>query len=103
MASCWIRPCPGGACIMYLALVFEISYSGRKNQKSVAWIIAAIFLEAVVNFSSAHGGMEISGGRSVKLKTALPLFSGCLHLRCLLLLSVEFHHPVRLPGASSIL
>jgi len=34
---------------MYLALVFEISYSGRKNQKSVAWIIAAIFLEAVVN------------------------------------------------------
>jgi len=27
----------------------EISYSGRKNQKSVAWIIAAIFLEAVVN------------------------------------------------------
>jgi hypothetical protein len=24
---------------MYLALVFEISYSGRKIQKSVAWII----------------------------------------------------------------
>jgi hypothetical protein len=24
---------------MYLALVFEISYSGRKIQKSVAWIM----------------------------------------------------------------
>src|SRR5258708_38550709 len=44
MASCWISPCPGGACIMYLALVFEISYSGRKIQKSVAWIIVAHFL-----------------------------------------------------------
>src|SRR5260370_16631442 len=100
MASCWIRPCPGGACIMYLALVFEISYSGRKNQKSVAWIIAAIFLEAVVNFSSAHGGMEISVGRSVKLKTPFPLFSVCLHLISFPLLSVHFHHPFRPPDPS---
>src|ERR1700730_9407781 len=48
MTSCWISPCPGGACIMYLALVFEISYSGRKIQKSVAWIIAPHFLEQAV-------------------------------------------------------
>lgn len=34
---------------MYLALVFEISYSSRKIQKSVAWIIAAHFLGQAVN------------------------------------------------------
>lgn len=33
---------------MYLALVFEISYSGRKNQKNVAWDIVFIFLEASI-------------------------------------------------------
>lgn len=57
---------------MYLARVFEISYSGRKNQKNVAWNIAFIFLVASIDVHFAYECDDLSRNRPDEEASQIP-------------------------------